>query len=192
MIAAAILRMALRFGVPPWLVQLVLLIACALALAGAGIWTHQHIYHQGELAADARNAAINKANSDKANRERDALNAKIAKVQGDLNDAQRIVANLTRSYEDEKIISEQYQRDLLTGRERLRILTRKQSADSNGSTDSGAAGTVDTGTAVIEDIDPAAAAWLERFRAGSNAAIDRLNACIVRFDALKAAVEAMP
>lgn len=162
------------------------------AVLGGGAWVHHHIYHQGELAADARNAAINKTNSDHADAERNLLNGKIALAQANLNAARAALAVLQKDYDNEKTVSSQRQLDLLAGRERMRILTRQRPTDPNRQAASGPAGPVDQGTAVVEDIDPGVSAWLERFRAGNNAAIDRLNACIVKYDAVKAAADAMP
>lgn len=192
MIAALVLRLATRFSIRPWLLQLLLAAAAMMGTAAALVWTHHHIYHQGEVAADARNAATNKANSDRADHERNFLNAKVALAQANLTKARAELAVLQGNYDNEKAISTQRQLDLLAGRERMRILTRQRPADPNRPPTSGPAGPVDPGTAVTEDIDPGVSAWLEWFRAEHNAAVDRLNACIVKYDAVKAAADAMP
>lgn len=184
-----IAALALRFGVAAWMVEL----AAVLALAGAGTWYHHHVYHQGELAADARNLLVAKANSDRANAERDRLNGRVAAVQAELNTYTAALEALQRDYEDEKAVSDGRRRALATGAERMQILAAKRPADPNRPPGGAAAGAVDTGGAVdTYDIDPAVAANLEQFRVDHNGAIKAVSACVGQYDALKQAVDALP
>lgn len=159
---------------------------------GGGAWIHHHIYHQGELAADARNAVINKANSDRANAERNLLNGKIALAQSNLTAARATLAVLQKEYDDEKVISNQRHADLLAGRERMRVLARQRPANPNRPAEGGSAGPVDQGAEIVVDLAGSAAAAIDQLRVDRNEAIRRLEACIVKYDAVKAAADAMP
>lgn len=183
-----IAALALRWGVASWLLELLLL----AALCGAGVWYHGHVFHQGEVAANDANAIVAKANSDRADAERDKLNGKVRAAQSLVTAGDAKVAQLETRLLDEKAISVDLQRDLSAGRKRLSILTRARPVDPNGPPGGPAAGQVNQGAGVIADIDPGVASNLERFRSDYNSAVERLNMCIVRYDTVRAAAEAMP
>lgn len=192
MIAALIAKIALRAGLPNWLVQAIGILLLCLTLFGGVAWVHHHIYHQGELAADARNTAVNKANSDRAKAELDRLNTQIAATQAKLDMARADVTRLSKELKDEKSVSTDRQRRLLAGTERMSILTRQRPADPNGQAPGGSAAGLDQGTAVTQTLDGRVASDLEWARQTRDEAIDRLNACISSFDEVKAAADAMP
>lgn len=192
MLTSFIASLALRAGLPNWMVQAILALLLAAVLFGSLAGLHHHVYHQGEVAADARNAKVNKANSDRANAERDKLNKQIAAVQAELDAARATVAAIKKEMDDEKAVSTERQRRLVAGDERMRILTRQRPAGPEQPPASGCAGGLDPQASVEADIDPAVAGWLEGFRLEHNEAIRRLDACILRYDAVKAAADAMP
>lgn len=167
-------------------------LALAGALAAAGIAYHHHVYQQGVSAESSRRDVIEAANSARANKERDALNVQIATAQASLTAARASLAKLEKELSDEKSISTQRQRDLLAGRERMSVLTRQRPTDPNGQAQGGAAGNVGPGAGITADLDGRVASDLEWARETRNEAIKRLNACILDYDAVKAAADAMP
>lgn len=184
-------------GMQLWLAssvgKLVAGLLLVLALIGGGAWYYHHVYHSGELAQKVRDDTAAKIESDRADAARAALNQRIAAVQADLAKSRERVAELQKDFDNEKAVSDARQRDLLAGRERMRVLVRAaRPAGADGPAQGGSAAGVDSGGEVVVDIDPAVASNLERFRSERNRAAVALDACIVDYDALKAAVDALP
>lgn len=192
MIAAMILRMATHLGVPAWMVQAVLGLVLLAALAGAAAFEVHHIYHSGELAAEARDAIREKANSDRADKELARLNDRVRVVQAALDGARAFVAQLQKEMTDEKAASDDLQRRLRAGDVRLSVLTRQRPADQAQSPGSTAVGRLDQEPAVESDLDQEVAANLVGLTSEGDQAIIRLAACIIRYDKVKAAADAMP
>lgn len=192
MIAAFIAKLALRAGLPHWAVQAIFSLLLGIVVFGGLAFVHHHIYHQGELAADARNATVNKANSDRADAEQIRLNARIAAAQSNLDMARADLEKLSKELQDEQAVSTDRQRRLLAGDLRLRVLTRQRPADPNGQAPGGPATDLDQGTEVVVDLASGPAAAIDQLRTEHNEAVRRLEGCILEFDAVKAAADAMP
>lgn len=190
--ASIVLSLAKRFGLSEALVEFIATFLLLFGFALGCMWLHHHVYHQGEVAADTRNAAMNKTNSDRANAERDKLNAQISIVQSSLDEATSAVSVLQEQLKNEKANSSDYQHRIAVGEQRLSVLVRQRPADPNQAPESGTVGGLGAQPSVTADLDPAVGAGLIGLTSEGDVAIIRLNACILRFDALKAAVDSMP
>jgi hypothetical protein len=187
-----IAALLLRYGIPEWAAKLAALIALAAALIGGAAWYHHHVFEQGVAQESLRRDKIEGENSARADKERDALNVKIATAQKELDAARVTLAALKEDYVNAQAISSDRQRRLRDATDRMSILARPRPSDPNGPPQGGPAGPVDTGASVEVDIDPGVSSWLEGLRAEHNAAVERLQACIVKYDAVKTAADAMP
>lgn len=176
--------------VPRWAIYLVI----CIAIAAGALGYRAHVYHTGVADESARRDAIDAKNNAVAKQARADLNARIAVLQGMLDTARKQVAKLKKDLDDEQAVSTKRQADLAAGHERERVLIRAvtSQASPDGQAPGAAAAGVDSGTSVETDLDPRVAGWLEGVRAEHNAAVERLDACIQSYDAVKAAVDAMP
>jgi hypothetical protein len=185
-----------RLAMPKWLVQLLAGIALLTALVLGVRGYLSHVYHEGELASDARHTVIDAANTRKAEAEQARLNGQIAATQSKLDAARADVAKLQQGHDHDQAISDDRQRRLLAGTDRERVLIRaiapQRTADQNGQAPSAGTGAMDSGSAVSATLDGRVASDLEWLRQTRNSALTGLQACIVRYDALKQAVDAMP
>jgi len=191
-----IAALLLRYGIPSWLAKLAGIVALALGLWAGFVWHDHHVFEQGVAQEQTRRDALDAANNAKAEAERQRLNAQLVKVQAQLDAARLSVAQLQAEVDHEQAISSDRQQRLLAGTERERVLIRAlapSQAGANGQAQGPAAGTVDqAGGASSATLDPAVAGSLEWMRATRNTALKGLQACIIRYDALKTAVDAMP
>jgi hypothetical protein len=176
----------LRFGIPKWIAMFAMF---AMVAAGALTYRH-HLIQQGVSLESARRDRIEAENSARADGERSALNELLRVAQAKLAAAIADLSKKEMELSNEKIISSQRQLDLLAGRERMRVLTHPRPADQAGSPGSTAAAGVDQGASVESDLDPRVASDLEWARETRNEAITRLGACVVAYDAVKAASDA--
>lgn len=184
--------LALRLKVAQWIVEAVLGFVAVVVLLLGLAWAHHHVFHKGELAEGARRDAVDVRRTAAANAERDLLNKKVAAVQASLIAARTAVAVLQEKYDHEKIVSDQRRLDLLAGRQRLQVLARQRPTAANGSPPGGPAGGLDSQPDIVVDLAGSSAAAIDGIRVDYNAAVARLNACIAKYDTLKAAVDAMP
>jgi len=173
-----------------WGAALALLISIPLGAA----WYHAHVYHAGELAQKTVDDARDKRNSDAADAERIVLNDKVAAAQALLKVAQDDLVKLQKDYDDANAISKQRAADLAAGTIRERVLVRaaKQPADPNEPVAGGPAAVLGDDASYETYLDPGVASWLEGIRGERNAAVERLNACVSDYNAVKAAADAMP
>lgn len=118
----------------------------------------------------------------------DAANVRVEVAQKRLNDTAKVL----KEKEDELAKSNQKSVDLerayAVGTQRLRVRT---SGNCPQQAQSETAGKVDQGTSVVQDLHPSVAAGLERLRRNENAAIDRLNACVIQYEELEKAVNSL-
>ena len=166
-------------------------IAAALALVGALVGYHHHVFEQGVAQESARRDKIDAGNTIAAQAELATLNARVRTAQAELAVARDQNSKLLTENDHEKATSAGLQLDLAAGTQRMSILTRQRAADRAGPATGSTAGPADQGAGVIEDIAPAVAAGLERLRSEHNEAIDRLEACIFSYDTVKAAADAI-
>lgn len=193
MIPSLIAMLSGRFKVPEWIVETALAAVLVLGAYLGLLWAHHHVYHQGELAADARAAVRERANSERERAARDKIDAQIMTVQKALNAANDAVATLQGELDHEKTVSSDYQRRLAAGEQRLSVLVRQRPTDpAHPAPDGETAGGLGSQPSYTAELDPAVAAGLVGLTSEGDVAIIRLNACILRFDALKAAVDSMP
>lgn len=179
-----IASLLLKYGIPMWMVKLVL----AAALASGAVAYHHHVYKQGEDAANARATAREKANSDLADAELKKINAKLAQKQIELTAAIADLARLQKENDDEKINSAALQSDLLAGRKRLSVLVRQRPADPTQPPDNSCPAQVDSGATVSADLAERPAAAIEWLRSTREEAINRLDACVAAYDSSRKAV----
>ncbi len=187
-----ITALLLRFGISTWLAKLIGIVLLVVSLGGAAVAYHHHVFQQGVTQESARRDKIEEDNSARADRERDALNEKIDAAQAVLDAARADVKKLTKDLSDEKAISSDRQQHLLAGTERMRILARARPPGPDQQTAGGPAVSGDQGAEVVVDIAGTAAAAIDQLRTEHNEAVKRLDACIVQYDAVKAAADAMP
>jgi hypothetical protein len=175
---------------------LLLKLGAGLALLVALVAWHAHTVQLARQAGteqeSTRRDAIDVQNTLAANRALLAANARLRVAQADLAAAQLDLQKLQQENDREKSISSDRQRRLLAGAERMSVLTRARPSNpaQTGSAAGAAASTVDPGTGVVYDLDPAVAAGLEGIRARHNDAVNRLNACVTDYDQVKAAADA--
>jgi hypothetical protein len=174
-----------KLAIPAWAVKL----AAVLALCVAGAAYHHHVFHAGELRERAVGAAREAKQSQIATAAVVILNTRVAVAQADLALARARVAFLEPELQNEKAVSDDRQRRLVAGAERMQILTRQRPAGPPGTGQGAAAVGVDSEPAVVADIDGTVAANLEWLRSTRDSAVKRLNACVVEYDALKEAVD---
>jgi hypothetical protein len=164
-------------------------IGAALVLIAALAGYHHHVFEQGVKQESARRDKIDAANSLRAKTELSALNAKLKAAQTELDTAIANVASLEKDMQHEKAISSDYQLRLASGAERLRVLTIQHHTDQARSADGAAIAAVDHDSEAVEDLAPAVGLSIEKLRSNENEAIDRLDACVIAYDAVKAASE---
>lgn len=178
--------------IPLWAIKAGAGALLSLALFGGWKWREHVVYHRGELAEHARGEARAKIESDRADAQRDALNKQIAVAQASLTAARANLALLKLELDNEKAISSDRQRRLLAGTERMRVLVRARPPGPNGSPGGFGTGLVDTGADVVADLAGGTAAAIDQLRVDHNEAVRRLEACVIAYDAVKAAADAMP
>lgn len=166
----------------------------ALLVALAGWHAHTvHLAHKAGVQQEStRRDTIDARNTIAAGRALLVLNERVHAAQAALAIAQLDLQKLQQENDREKLVSSQRQADLLAGRERLSVLTRAAGASNpaqSGSPTGAAAATVDPRAGVTIDLDPAVAAGLEGIRARHNDAVNRLDACVKAYDAVKKAAE---
>lgn len=165
-----------------------LLLFSAVTAGLAGL--HHHVFGQGVAQEKARRDKIDAANTIAAQTELAGLNAKLRSAQSDLTKAIESLSVNQMELSNEKSISAARQSALLSGAARERVLVRARServVGETGSVGSAAVAAVGQGASDEEDLDPGVAAGLERLRANENSAVDRLNACVSAYDAVRAA-----
>lgn len=168
--------------------------AVAVLVALVGIWHEAEVHsaaRKATTAEDNRHIAIDAANTARATAELSSLNDKARKTNAALAQAIADLKKLQSDNDHEKLLSTQYRADLLAGRQRLRILTTARDPAQAGTPASPGAGNVDPQSPVVADIDPRVAAGLESIRGRHNDAVRRLQACIVAYDEVKAASDAI-
>lgn len=185
MIAAPLLR----FGVPMWGAKMLGAALLFAAIAGAGLAYHHYVYAQGEAAADARAAAREKANSDRADAELKVINARLAEKQIELRAAIADLERLQKENDYEKSNSLALQSDLAAGRKRLSVLVRQRPADPAKPSDSAAVADVGIGATFSADLSERSAASLEWLRSTREEAINRLDACVAAYEAVEKAAD---
>lgn len=184
-----IAALLLRYGIPMWAAKMLGAALLFAAIAGAGLAYHHHVYAQGEAAADARAAAREKANSDRADAELVKLNTRLAEKQTELRAAIADLVRLQKENDYEKSNSLALQSDLAAGRKRLSVLVRQRPADPAKPPDGSAIAAVGGGAAVSADLAERPAASLEWLRSTREEAINRLDACIAAYSAVEKAVD---
>ena len=186
MIAALIAKA----GLPSWAVKPVVGLAAAAVIGGAGIAAYRHIFDAGVQQERAAQQVRDKENDRLAAAALAVINARVAAAQADLILARAEVKKLERENEIEKTNSDDLQRRLAHGEQRLRVLVRTAASDeAEPNRGAGAVG-VDPRPTTEVDLDGTVAANLEWLRSTRDQAIGRLGACIAEYDALKAAVDA--
>jgi len=165
-------------------------ILCGVVVAGANHYKNSLI-ERGVAQESARRDLIDEKNRNTAQAALIALNKQILIAKNQLAEAQEQLSKLqteAQSAQTESLIRESA---LRSGAERMRITVIQHNATAAAGPDGDSSITaVDTGTRVVEDLPPEIAGDLESLRRNENTAIDRLNACIVAYDAVKAAIEA--
>lgn len=180
----------------PYLIWIKIGAAAALLAALVGWHYHGvHVAHDvGVLQEAARRDEIDAKNTARAQAELLVLNELLRKAQADLATAQDELQKLSQENSHEKLVSALRQSDLLAGRERMSVRTASAPA-CNPAQAGPAAGTgpadVDPGAGLVVDLDPAVAAGLEGIREQHNEAVRRLASCIMAYDAVKAAADAL-
>jgi hypothetical protein len=175
---------------PRWVLAALL----AATTVGAFYAYSVHLIHHGESLSDARHAAEDAELSRAAQDERNRLNRLVAAAQADLAVARARLIAIQQELDHEKADSARLQSDLAVGRQRLQVLVRaadQAGSDPVRSIEGGPAGTVDHPAAALADLDGTVAANLEWLRSTRNEAIDRLDACVRSYDAVKAAADAI-
>jgi hypothetical protein len=192
-----IAALMLRYGIPGWAAKLAGITALVLGLWAALAWHDHHVFAQGVAQEKVRRDAIDAADNAKAEAERLRLNQLVAQAQAKLDAARVRVDQLQAEVDHEKTISADRQQRLLAGTERERVLIRTIPGPSQTGADGQTAGAtarpMDSGSGPTSaTLDPRVASALEWVRATRNAALDGLQGCIIRYDALKTAVDATP
>lgn len=178
-----------KIGLPAWAVNLFAGVVVVAALAGAGILEYRHIYNAGVKQEQAAQRVRDRENERLATAALAVINARVAAVQAQLTLARAEVQKLEKENEIEKANSDDLQRRLIVGEQRMRVLVRAAAPGSAGPDQGAGAVAVDPGAAVEADLDATVAANLEWLRSTRDRAIGRLGACIAEYDALKAAVD---
>lgn len=180
----------LRFGIPAWAAKLAAYaLLVAVVVTSALVYRHSLI-QQGVAQESTRRDAIERRNSEAAKAELAVLTAKHLAAQAQLAAAREALDKLKEDLDHEKTDSVVQQRCLAIGACRLSVLTRQRPAGRPAEAGSTPAAGVDSGTSVVSDLDPTVAANLEWLRSQNNEAIQRLEACVGEYDAVKAAAEA--
>jgi hypothetical protein len=192
-----IAALLLRYGIPSWAAKLAGIAALVLGLWAALAWHDHRVFAQGVAQEKSRRDVLDAASSAQAEAERLRLDRLVAQAQAQLDAARARVDQLQAEVDHEKTISTDRQQRLLAGTERERVLIRAipgpSQAGAGGQAASATAGAVDSGSgASSATLDPRVASDLEWVRATRNTALDGLQACIIRYDALKTAVDATP
>lgn len=168
-----------KLGLPAWAVKPVAVITAAAALAGAGLAAYHHVFDSGVQQERAAQRVRDRENDRLAAAALAVVNARVAAAQAELALARAEVKKLEKENEIEKTNSDDLQRRLAHGEQRLRVLVRTTAADQGGPTPSAGAVVLDPGPAVEADLDGTVAANLEWLRSTRDQAIGRLGACIV-------------
>lgn len=173
---------------------IIYLVLAGLLIGGAAAY-RDHVYGLGVTAERVRRDDLDHRRSLAADAERDALNGRIRAAQADLNIARANLGRKDLELQHAQEISNQRAADLAAGRARERVLVRAASqrpVDPDRPTIRATAADLDPDAPIEADLDPRVAGWLEGVRADHNAAIERLDACVQSYDAVKAAADAMP
>lgn len=187
-----IASLLLKYGIPSWLAELVAGALLVLALWAGIAWHDHRVFSRGVAQESARRDVIEAAISAKANSERAHLNILLAAVQAELNSEKANVAKLQTELDHAQTSNTTLQSDLAAGRQRLRVALAVRAAGPAGSAEGAPAGGLDSQPGATADLDPQAASRVAELTGEGDAAIIRLNACILRYDALKQAVDAAP
>lgn len=187
-----IASLLLKYGIPAWAAELLIAV---LALGASVAWydhklSEAHSAGVGEEAA--RNDAETARNTALAQSELLDANGRLREAQEQLAAAQADLQKLQQENNHEKAISNKRQRDLAVGVERERVLVHVTSAchpAQAGQAESASATPMDNGPGAEADLDPGVAGWLEGVRSRHNDAVDRLNACISAYRAVKRAAD---
>lgn len=175
-----------RLGVPKWgaiAALCLLLIASALAYRA-------HLIDTGVSIEAARRDAIEAEEDRRAQAALMHANAQTAAVQQRLNAVMANLSTLQSELSHEQVNSAVLQSELGAGRRRLSVLTRARASAPAGPDQCTAVAGVDPGAALAADLDARVASDLEWARQTRNEAIERLDACITAYDAVKAATSA--
>lgn len=177
-------------GLSIW-IKLALIATVIAAITGGSVGIHHHIFQQGVTQEKDRRDKIDAANTIKAqtilvaeNEKVRALQAQIAAVQIDLSTKQMELQNARNK-------SAALESDLRAGTKRMSVLIARNKADPAGCATSSGASNLDQGTEVTAELDGTVAANLVGIAAEGDSAITRMNACIVAYDAVKAASDAL-
>lgn len=183
MIAALLLRL----GVPRWAA----IAALCVVAAGAALLYRSHLVDVGVAQESARRDQVDHDRDVQAKAERDRLNGIIATKQAALNAALAKVDQQGKEISDAQAHSAVLQSDLAAGRRRLSVaITGACHPNPDGHDQGTAAAELDSaGGPAIASLDGRAAADLEWMRQTRNDAIVGLQACVVAYDAVKAATD---
>lgn len=174
------------------LIKLLAVLALVASVSGGLLWYHNHVFQQGVTQEKTRRDLIDIANTAKAEKELAVLNEKVRSAQAALTDALETIAARELELHHEQATSTVLQADLSAGRVRERVLVTRsveRNIAQTGQSSFSTAATMDSGTEVVEDLSPIVAVSLEKLRSNENTAIDRLEACIASYDAVKSAVD---
>lgn len=174
-----------RLGVPRWVAITAL---CILVAAGA-LGYRAHLIAQGVGLEAARRDAIDAENDRRARAALADANARTRNAQANLDSAMASLSKLQTDFANEQANSAALQSDLADGRRRLSVLTRAPADNPAGQGKGAGTANVDPGPAVVADLDGGVASDLEWARQTRNEAIERLDACIAAYDAVKRASE---
>ena len=166
-------------------------IGAAIAiLAGLG-WYHHHVYKQGydtrsdeQLVTDAKNKA---AAEDALSK----LNSHVNEVQGELDKLTASLSTKQTELDHAKQISSDYQVRLAAGTDRLRVITKSTCTNKATIPESTGLTSVDNRAEATTELDGTVAANLVKLAGEGDEAITRLNACIVSYNLVKSAADAI-
>ena len=182
-----IAAMLLRFGIPEWAAKIAAYALLAAVIVFAALSYRSHLIGTVVAQEKSRRDAIDAANTARANAELATLNGKLRVAQALLDQAIIDLNTKKQELQHEQDQSLDYQRRLAAGTDRMSVLVRERRIAQAGSLAGSAIAGVDQDTYVVQDLAEQSAVAIERLRANENAAIDRLNACIVAYDAVEAA-----
>lgn len=182
-----------RFALPRWAVELLGVLTLLAGFCGAVLWYGHEKHEQGVTEEKNRRDLLDFERDQQAKAELAKLNEQVSQAKMLLADAQGRVAQLTEEVNDAQAISGRRESALRAGVERERVLIRALGTGPNAAPGQGAdagSGPVDqAGGPTAAILDPAVASDLERVRLSRNTAINAARACVIQYDALKAAID---
>jgi hypothetical protein len=175
-------------GLIPQQFKLLAAAGAAAALVGALAWYQHHLVEEGRIEANAKHALADAARERAEYEAVKLANSQVASRQAALDAALAALADRERDLHEQQRHNAALQSDLAAGRVRLPVAVTLAGGHPAGQGEGGAAAGLDPQPEAGAELDPQAAGRVVELTGTGDAAIVRLNACIVAYDAAAKAV----